>query len=337
MKKFPRRFFTAAIIILFVCGITAYSLFFWSNPSGEGETIIVIPEGTPLVHIADSLDAHRLLRSRLTFRIAAKLLGAEKDIRAGSYRIEYGLTNTEIISRLSGKQYAVIFTLTIPEGSHLRKAASLAKKNLGIDSAEFMKYAADPSVLSEEGLPADARTAEGYLFPETYRFFFTVNARQLIKEMAGEWKERLNDTLRRRADTLGLTIHQLMTLASIVEAESRRADERDTIAGVYWNRLRKGMKLDADPTMQYGLQLDRPVTAAELRQDHPYNTYRQIGLPPGPINNPGIASIRAALYPAHHNFLYFVARRDGSGGHYFAENFAGQLRNIARSNYNQRK
>jgi UPF0755 protein len=127
-----------------------------------------------------------------------------------------------------------------------------------------------------------------------------------------------------------------MTLAAIVEGEAQAAEERDTIAGLYWNRLKIGMKLDADPTVKYGLKLDRPITAAELRIDNPYNTYTRPGLPPGPINNPGLAAIKATLHPAQHKKIYFVSRGDGSGRHFFSSSIAEHNRYIALSNRNNR-
>ena len=335
MKKLLRYLALLAIAI----AIAVYGIFFCKNSvelTSEGkEVVVMIPKGSTLSSITDTLAQHDLIRSSLTFKLAAKLLGASSKIQAGSYRIQHGLNNTEIISRLTGTAYAILFEITFPEGSHIRRIASIAKEKLRIDSAQFVALAHDTAFLYSLGIPRDAKTAEGYLFPETYRFYVSVTAKDLFKKMVAEWKERVPDSLIKRAKTLGLSTHKLMTLASIVEAEAQRADERDTVAGVYWNRLKIGMKLDADPTVQYGLSLDRPITSAELRKENPYNTYINKDLPPGPINNPGIAAIKATLNYAKHDKIFFVAKRDGSGGHYFARTMAEQERNIRRSNQNE--
>jgi len=152
--------------------------------------------------------------------------------------------------------------------------------------------------------------------------------------MIDRFNEVITDSLMATNQTK-LSRYELITFASIVEAEARRPDERDTIAVVYLNRLKIGMKLDADPTIGYGLQLNRPVSHDDLLKENPYNTYQIVGLPQGPINNPGKAAIISALHPAHHDKIYFVARRDGSGGHYFSKTIAEQEKIITLSNRNQ--
>jgi UPF0755 protein len=333
MKKL--KYLIGLVILI---AIALWLIFLLKNPAprtNKTEEIIIIPKGATLSSVADSLAHYDILRSKLTFKLAARLLGASTNIQPGSYRIAYGLTNTEIVSRLTGTAYAIIFEVTFPEGSHLRRVASIAKQKLGIDSVLFMKLVKDTAFIHSLGIPRAARTAEGYLFPETYRFYVSVSPQDLIKKMAEEWKAKISDSLLLEAKKMGFSVHEFMTFASIVEAEAERADERDTIAGVYWNRLKLGMKLDADPTVQYGLGLNRPVNADELLTPNSYNTYLNEGLPPGPINNPGKASIIAALHPAHHDKLYFVARRDGSGGHYFSKTMKEQEKAIRMSNRNE--
>ncbi len=334
MTKLVKYLIGIALLVI----VALWLIFFWHNPASTNsktEEMIIVPKGASLSQIADSLAKYNLIRSKMTFKLAAKLVGDASKMQPGSYRIAYGLTNTEIISRFTGTEFAIIFEVTFPEGSHIRRVASIAKQKLGIDSALFVKLCKDTAFIRTLGLPKEAKTAEGYLFPETYRFYVSVSPQELVKKMVAEWKDKIPDSLLRRAKELHFTTHQLMTFASIVEAEAHRPDERDTIAGVYWNRLKIGMKLDADPTVAYGLDLNRPVTAAELRIPGAYNTYQQVGLPPGPINNPGKAAIIAALNPAKHDKIYFVARRDGSGGHYFSKTSAEQTTAIKRSNENQ--
>ncbi len=197
-----------------------------------------------------------------------------------------------------------------------------------------MRFAFDTAFLHSLGVPGDATSAEGYLFPDTYEFLLKADPKGLLTKMIKHWKRLADDSLFEQSDEDHLSLHEVMTLASIVEAEAHRPDERDTIAGVYLNRLRIGMKLDADPAVQYGFHLNRPITHDDLLTPNPYNSYMNVGLPPGPICNPGSASIRAVLHPAASKFLYFVARRDGSGGHYFSKSLAEQDRkiNMARAN-----
>ena len=189
-------------------------------------------------------------------------------LQPGGYRIAYGLSNTEIISRLTGTQYAIFFEATFPEGSTIRRMAQIARDKLNLDSALFVKAASDTSYIHSLGIPRDAKTAEGYLFPDTYRFYISMTPQELVKRMIDRWKQMIPDSLLATRDEKKLSVHELMTLASIVEAEAKLPAERDTIAGVYWNRLKIGMKLDADPSVQYGLGLSRPITHDAHLADH---------------------------------------------------------------------
>lgn len=294
----------------------------------------MIPRGVGMSALADTLGAHHLIRSRWLFIFAARTLGIAKKLHAGMYRVSPGLSNTEVIRRLTGSEFALIMQATFPEGITIYRAASIAKEKLGLDSGIFMRFATDTAFLHSFGIPREAKTAEGYLFPDTYEFLLSANPNDLITRMAKRWKKISNDSLYEHSDEEELSLHEVMTLASIVEAEARVPAERDTIAGVYLNRLRIGMKLDADPTVQYGLHLARPITHDDLLAPGAYNTYMNKGLPPGPICNPGAASVYAVLHPAKHPYLYFVARRDGSGGHYFSRNISEQNRAINRSHAN---
>ncbi|MEI8135323.1 MAG: endolytic transglycosylase MltG [bacterium] len=330
--------YIAIFSVLLVTGV--YLIFFLKNSGSKQATeYINVPRGASVSSVTDSLAKHDLIRSKFLFRLAARFLGTGSKLQPGSFQITGGLSNTEIITRLVGSEFAILFEATFPEGSNIRRIASIAKEKLGLDSALFIKTAHDTAFIHSLGIPREAKTAEGYLFPDTYRFYLMMTPQELVKRMVGKWKETalavgLNS---RRTTTQNLSLHQLMTLASIVEAEARLAVERDTIAGVYSNRLKIGMKLDADPTVQYGLGLSRPITHNDLLKPNPYNTYFNVGLPPGPICNPGKPAIIAALNPAHHDKLFFVARGDGSGGHYFSHTSAEQSKMIRLSNRNERE
>jgi UPF0755 protein len=269
----------------------------------------------------------------MTFELAARTLGMAKKLHAGGYRIAYGLSNLEIVKRLTGTEYLLILEATFPEGITMYRAASIAHTKLSLDSAMFIQYATDTGFIHELGVPREAKTAEGYLFPDTYQFMLTADPKSLVTLMIRRWKRIVRDSLYDQSPK-SRPLHEVMTLASIVEAEARVPAERDTIAGIYANRLRIGMKLDADPSVQYGLHLTRPITHEDLLVPNPYNTYQNAGLPPGPICNPGAASIRAALSPVRHELLYFVARRDGSGGHFFGKTLDEQSHNIALARRN---
>jgi UPF0755 protein len=331
------KFFKFAAVIAVLLVIALYLTFFLKNAAKENakEIYIIVPKGASAASVSDSLAKYDLIRSKLLFKLAARILGTGSRLQPGSYRIAYGLSNTEIITRLTGTEFSILFEATFPEGSNIRRIAQIAKEKLGLDSALFIKTASDTAFIHSLGLPKDAKNAEGYLFPDTYRFYLMMTPQELVKRMIARWKEMLPDSLLAKRKELGLSVHELMTLASIVEAEARLPEERDTIAGVYWNRLKMGMKLDADPTVQYGLKLSRPITHDDLFKENPYNTYLNIGLPPGPICNPGKPAVVAALNPAKHDKIYFVARGDGSGGHYFSRSAAEQEKMIRRSNRNE--
>lgn len=322
------------VVIALVIGLV-YLVYFRANESPEGskDVFLGVPKGASASTVADSLAAHGLIRSRLTFEVAARTLGMSKKLHAGGYRISHGLSNLELIKRLTGTEYLLILEATFPEGITMYRAASIAHAKLSLDSAMFIQFATDTAFIHDLGVPKEARTAEGYLFPDTYQFMLSADPKSLVTLMIRRWKRIVRDSLYEQS-AKPRPLHQLMTLASIVEAEARVPAERDTIAGIYANRLRIGMKLDADPSVQYGLHLTRPITHEDLQVPNAYNTYQNAGLPPGPICNPGAASVRAALAPVQHNFLYFVARRDGSGGHFFSKTLDEQSRNIALARRN---
>jgi UPF0755 protein len=330
------RFIAVAAIFLIAA---LYIIFFWKNPSKENakEIYIIVPKGASVAVIADSLAKYDLIRSKFIFKIAGRFLGSESRLQPGGFRIAFGLSNTEIISRLTGTEFSLRFEATFPEGINIRRIAQIAKEKLNLDSALVIKAASDTAFIHSLGVPREAKTAEGYLYPDTYRFYLMMTPQELVKRMIGRWKEVITDSVLAQRSELGLSVHEVMTLASIVESEARLPQERDTIAGVYWNRLKIGMKLDADPTIQYGLGLSGQITHNDLLKPNPYNTYQHPGLPPGPISNPGKPAIIAALHPAKHDKIYFVARSDGSGGHYFSHSSAEQEKMIRLSNQNERE
>ena len=284
---------------------------------------LIVPRHATLAAVTDSLVAHGIVSSPRAFRAVARALGAvsarfrgvDRRLRPGRYDFPRGERWTVILSAfITGRTDDELFTA--PEGATIAAIAGEAHRRLGMDSAAFVAVTRDAAFRERLDVPADARGIEGYLFPETYRVPFDAEPQQLVAHMVREFLT-VWDTAwdRLAADSLGMTRHEVLTLASIVEAEAKVPRERPIIAGVYLNRLKRRvpMKLQADPTVIYAL--GKPVRRVLLRHlnvPSPYNTYLHYGLPPGPIDNPGKASILAVLHPARHHFLFFVARPDGT-------------------------
>jgi len=288
---------------------------------------IIVPKRASLRTVADSLAAHHIIRSTNRFMLTASMLGIfvaqyrglDRHLRPGRYDFPVGEGTRAILTKmLAGRTDDDFFT--VPEGFTVEEMAAAAAARLGMDSAAFVAATRDSALRARLRIPTSDHTLEGYLFPETYRVVFGASPEQLVAQMVQEFQAQWDTAWNARAKQIGLTPHQVVTLASIVEAEARRHSERQVIAGVYYNRLklRHPMKLEADPTVIYALgrHVNR-VLIRDLRIKSPYNTYLHTGLPPGPIDSPGRASILAALWPARHHYLFFVARPDGS--HMFSE------------------
>lgn len=302
----------------------AYILWYpntFDNPKG---IVVVIPKGATFHAVADSLTKNGVLRNRWSFVFAGRILGLTKSIRVGKYLFASGLSNAQILDDISKGKSRIVTAVTIPEGWRLEQIAKRYQRELGIDAQVFLQLCHDTTFIRRYNI--SARSLEGYLLPDTYAFYWQPEEEEIIDRMVRAFLVFYSDSLHLRTKELNATQHQILTLASIVEAESMNDAERARIAGVYWNRLRKKMRLEADPTVQYAIGMERRLLYSDLDINSPYNTYRRIGLPPGPINNPGRNSILATLYPEHHNYLYFVA--DGYGNHRFAATYSEHQRNV---------
>ena len=218
-------------------------------------------------------------------------------------------------------------TVKIRGGSTIRFIGAKVRYELFVDSASFVQTAFNQSFVDSMGV--NAESMEGYLFPDSYYVYERSSPSEIIGIFYNGFKKFMTDSLRARADSMGFSVHAILTLASIVEGETNKFDEMPRIASVYLNRLKKGMKLEADPTVQY-LQPNgwKRLLYKDLKINSPYNTYIYPGLPPGPINNPGREAILAVLYPDDTNYLFFVA--NGEGGHNFSKTFSEHLRNVAK-------
>lgn len=318
------------VLGLVVLGLVARDVLF---PSGftrtrEVRTMFVRP-GETIDEIAADLVGIGLLKSPFAFSILARLTRTDRQLKAGQYTFHKGDSVLSILTvfvrGMSGQNL-----ITIPEGQTARDIARLLEVRLGTDPEDFLAAVADSGLVAEAGAPAGA-TLEGYLFPETYAFLPTTPPTTIVRTMALKARHVLEAELARGGPiAVELTPHEILTLASIVEAEAMRSSERPRIAAVYLNRLRRRMLLQADPTVQYALGGHRArIYYSDLRVQSPYNTYLNHGLPPGPIGNPGRSSIEAVLNPTPGSReLFFVAKGDGT--HIFSETGEQHMEAIAR-------
>lgn len=317
------------IVLALLIVLAGYALWVVSRPVGFSASAvdITIPAGTGITGAIDILEEHNVLSSSLVHKIAAKAyaMSSGRHIQQGVFEIQRNQSQFDAIKTLF--QAPLTVNVTFPEGITLDRFASIASREIGCDSATFMRLATSDSVCRAHGIPAS--TVEGYLLPNTFNFFRKTRASAVLDRLLSAQEKLWKTEFGGRTSFDGRSRHEILTLASIVEAETPVDDEKDRVSGVYVNRLRRGMKLQADPTVQYALGGSKQrVLYRDLEVDSPYNTYRYAGLPPGPINAPGVEAIRAAVRPERHDYLYFVAVGDGSNRHRFAMNSADHLRNV---------
>jgi UPF0755 protein len=305
--------------------------------STPGESIIItIQEGQSAQEVGENLEDEGVISSGLLFRVLVALEGYEDKLVAGDYEFEKGMPTLEVIERVRHGQTAPL-VVTIREGVRAEEIAEIMEDKKVVSAEDFLEAINIWYEFSFLYTKPYWANLEGYLFPDTYFFNRNMTAEEVVEQILENFDQRLDSELRDEAAVAGLSVHTVLTLASIVEREAQVPEERPIIAGVFLKRLRRGMPLEADPTVQYALGNDpasvakygywkEELTQADLEVDSPYNTYRITGLPPGPICNPGLDSIRAVIRPEETDYLYFVARADGS--HVFAETLEEHLRNI---------
>lgn len=289
--------------------------------------MFTVEPGEGLTRIVARLESDGLVRGRWPFGsyplvLWARTQALDRGIKSGEYDLSSSMTPMEILDKLIDGDVKT-HIVTIPEGLRLDELAQRLEQAEITSAEEFLEWARNESFVRSLGI--EATTAEGYLFPETYRFRRHTPAEQVVRHMHEELLRRLSDEDRARIAASDLSFHEILTLASIVEKETSIPQERPIVAAVFWNRLRRGMRLQADPTVIYGV-IDRDgawdgnLRKRDLQDDTPYNTYARSGLPPGPIAGVSIDSIRSVLSPEDVPHLYFVARRDGS--HVFSSTLA---------------
>jgi len=312
------------------------------NPEDSRKVVVTVQPGESAVQIGDDLAALGLIRSPLTFRTLVEARGVGSSIESGEYELSPSMTTGEIVTVLSRGAKRSGITITIPEGWRAEQSAQKVQE-LGIAQSDevlgLVRGGAQSGMPLAEPLPAGA-TLEGYLFPQTYEVAKGASARTLVEMMAKQFDKEVTPQLRQQMISRGLTLHQAVTLASIVEREAAIPAEQPLIASVYLNRLRQDMPLQADPTVQFAVASadlaqalgfgywKSDLSRDDLRLPSPYNTYVQHGLPPGPICSPGLAALEAVANPADTDYLYFVAKGDGS--HVFAKNDAEHAANVER-------
>lgn len=263
--------------------------------------------------MASLLEREGLIRSRSAFLLLGRSQSADRKIHAGEYELNASMLPGDILARLLTGQ-VVLHPMTIPEGLTAVQIADLVAQH-GVDRAEFLRLTQDRPFIDSLGI--SARTLEGYLYPDTYKFPRGVKAREVIVAMVDHLKVVMGPEFKARAKELNMTDHEVLTLASVIEKETGAGTERPEISAVFHNRLKKHIPLQSDPTVIYGLpNFDGNIHKKDLSSPSPYNTYRVSGLPPGPIANPGIEAIKAALHPSGSRALYFVSRNDGT--HHFS-------------------
>lgn len=325
----------ALLILIFLCFVTITSLYLVFDSRGTatraGSVEILIPEGASLSSIANHLYQDGVIQSPLTFKIAAGLLQKSRAIYPGTYTVATNLTNTEALASLAHAK-AVEIAITIPEGLRSDEIIGMICNRLKLDSLVMSDLLTDSSLLSLTG--GAFSHLEGTLFPDTYRFLERTDEYSVLYKLVNHFRKNITSEILDQATALGFDLVDLITFASLIEKETGRDDERNLVASVYHNRLKEDMLLGCDPTLIYML-VRRGEWNGNIQRKHfsirdPYNTYRYRGLPPGPIANPGLASIKASLNPADSDFRYFVGKNDGTGAHDFSKTLREHTNKVNR-------
>jgi UPF0755 protein len=311
--KFLLRLFAFCLLAALVGG--GYVMYRLSQPyKGFSEPVFVdFPHGTSTEEMASVLTAKGVVQDSWLF-LAARVWRRGTNLQAGEYQFDHPASALDVYGRIA-RGDIFYMELLVPEGYNIFDMAGAVAKLGMIRQEAFLAAARDPAMILD--LDPKAESLEGYLFPNKYRVYRHTTARQLCRQMTTEFRAQWH------ALNTNANVHDVITLASMVEREARLPEERPKVASVFANRLRIGMKLDCDPTTVYAALLENRyrgvIHRSDLDSGNPYNTYRHVGLPPGPIANPGLSSIRAALAPADTPYLFFVAKADGSGGHNFSD------------------
>jgi UPF0755 protein len=317
--------FLVALGFFFVCLFFIY-WFLFSPPSGPLMTkSIMIKKGSSLRKVSTMLKQEGIIRDANLFIRMATFLGKKREVKAGEYEFHTRMHSWEVLNILAKGQVKPRL-VTIAEGFTLSQIAQVLDDLEIVEKKAFLEKTTSPALIISLGLPYSATSQpgpslEGYLFPNTYHLLREMNSEEIIQMMAQQFKKVFSHDWIRRASQLGMSLREVVTLASIIEKEASLAEEKPLISAVFHNRLKKKIPLQSDPTVIYGIKnFNGNLTRADLQRPSPYNTYLNNGLPPTPICNPGKDSLFAALHPSPVSYLYFVSKNDGS--HHFSSNIA---------------
>ncbi len=316
----------AVVVLAGLAAVEAWRILTPGPSVTDGPRVVEVPAQSGVTDIAGRLAREGVIRSPEGFVALSLLRGSFRSLRAGEYEVPAGASTVDVLRLVESgrvRRHAVLH----PEGATVAELARTLEAAGLLPATEVLRVASDRAFLDAHDIPAP--TAEGYLFPDTYYLVRGLTAEQVLGRMVQRLHEKLDGPLLVRLAETSLTLHELLTLASIVEREAVAPEERPVIAAVFWNRLRRGMPLQADPTVQYAVGKERQaLTRADLLTDHPYNTYQRAGLPPGPIASPGLDAIRATLHPAPVTYLYFVKKDDQR--HHFSRTIEEHNAAVAR-------
>jgi UPF0755 protein len=330
-KKLILVFLIAGSVLGISLTFYFYQVFFSANTLVESDQpyLLKIPSNSVYKNVVDQLYEERVINDAVSFGFVAKILGYQEAVKPGLYQIDPKMNNLQLVRMLrSGQQTPVRVTFNT-----IRTKEDLAEKisaNLEVSKEQFLELLQDSVYIRKFGF--EEETIMSLFIPNTYEFWWDTSAEELFERMHKEYQSFWTEARSQKAQDLGLSKEEVSTLASIVQAESQKSDERPKIAGVYLNRLRIGMPLQADPTLVFaaGDFSIKRLTAKQMAIDSPYNTYKYAGLPPGPINLPDINSLDAVLNYEKHSYLYFCAKEDFSGYHSFAVGYNEHLNNARR-------
>jgi len=313
MKKLLVSIIIAVFVVVVLFAVNFYSYCITPYRSTPVDIIVNIPEGASFKKVFELLAEHNIIRKSVRFTLLAKLKNAEHKIKSGEYCMTMPLSPLDVLDKLVRGE-VITYSVTIPEGKDIFDVARIME-TAGLGSfAGNLEKMRDPAFIRSAGL--EQESLEGFLFPDTYRFSRQTVPETILKKMVARHKAVVDREIIRQAEKTGLSLREVITLASLVEKETAQRSEKRLIAAVFLNRLKKGMRLECDPTVIYGIKQEMPGFNRRLRTKHlrkktPYNTYRIYGLPKGPICNPGLESIKAVLNPAKTDYLYFVSKNNG--------------------------
>lgn len=333
------------ILILMVVGSAGIYQYYMASlePTEPGNPVVVeIPAGSSTKKIASILEENHLVRNSHTFTIYVRQTGKGSQLQAGRYQFTPGQPMEQIVNKMvKGEVFVDTIQFTIPEGFTIMQMASLLEEKGWVNKNKFLQevnhgqfsYDFVQAIPHSKTIPY---RLEGYLFPKTYELRKGATEHEIIDRMLSQFNEEWDPAWDEQLKKQKMSLHEAVTLASIIEREVAVAKERPIVAGVYYNRMAQDILLQADATIQYALGRPKQrLTYKDLELNHPYNTYKYEGLTPGPIASPGKSSMEAVIQPDHHGYLFYVTKKDGSGEHYFSKTYQEHLRNIALSKSNK--